>query len=108
VEGCGGAISGLEAVKLYVSSYREIYPNVHFTMLSLVAEGDRVIACWVSTGMYPVCDCQDEVPPTSKCSTSGLSVYRIANGKIAEAWAGSDHTGAGAIQRLGIQRNRNQ
>ncbi len=108
VEGCGGAISGLEAVKLYISSYREVYPNVHFTMLSLAAEGDRVVACWVCKSMYPACDCQDEGPAPPKCTTTGLSVYRIAGGKIAEAWAGSDHAGAGTIQRLGIQRNRNQ
>src|SRR5438067_901645 len=60
VEGCGGAISGLEAVKLYVSSYRNVYPNVHFTMLSLMAEGDTVVACWVGKGIYPANDCQDE------------------------------------------------
>src|SRR5206468_12818975 len=50
LEGCG-AISGLEAVKLYISSYRALYPKVHFTILSLVAEGDTVVACWVVSGM---------------------------------------------------------
>jgi len=106
VEGCGGAISGLEAVKLYVSSYRSVYPDVHFTLLSLAAEGDRVVACWVGRGMHQVtADCQDEAPAAQKCPATGLSVYRIANGKIAEAWAGSDHQGLGSVRRLGISRD---
>jgi predicted ester cyclase len=108
VEGCGGAISGQEAVKLYISSYRQVYPNVRFTTLSMVAEGDRVVACWVCRGMYTACDCQDESPRASKCSTTGLSVYRISNGKIADAWGGSDHTGMGTVRRLGIQGNKDQ
>jgi len=103
VEGCGGAISGLEAVKLYVSSYRTLFPAVHFTMLSLIAEGDLVAACWVSRGLQSA-SCSEEAPATANCAPiTGLSVYRIANGKIAEAWAGSEHGDSGSAQRLGIR-----
>jgi predicted SnoaL-like aldol condensation-catalyzing enzyme len=99
VEGCGGAISGLQAVKLYVSSYRTVYPRVHFTMLSLLAEGDLVVACWIGRGMHSTSD------ERKSCYSTGISVYRIAGGKIAEAWSGSDHTGAGSVRRLGIRRD---
>jgi predicted ester cyclase len=106
VEGCGGAISGLEAVKLYVSSYRSVYPNVHFTVLSMAAEGDRVVACWVGRGIQQAgVDCQDEAPAAKTCSSTGMSIYRIAGGKIAEAWAGSDHRGIRSARRLGISRD---
>lgn len=100
VEGCGGAISGLDAVKLYISSYRSVYPNVHFTMLSIVAERDKVVACWVGTGMQSACE------GSAHKATYGLSVYRIANGRIMEAWSGSDHSGI--MQRMGIQREGNR
>ena len=104
VEGCSGAISGLEAVKLYVSSYRTLYARIHFTLLSLTAEGDRVIACWVTRSL-PTTACSGEPRARAKCTTTtGLSVYRIAGGKIAEAWAGSEHDGRGNIRRLGIRR----
>lgn len=106
VQGCGGAISGLEAVKLYVSSFRAICPHLHFTLLSMEDEGDHVVACWAGRGMHPVLlDCQDGGQPAPKCAATGLSVYRIANGKIAEAWAGSDHLGTRAGGRLGISRD---
>jgi len=105
VEGCGGAISGLEAVKLYVTSYREVFPRVHFTIISLLAEGDKVIACWVGRGMQAAPCGEDEAAArTQKCCAAGLSVYRIANGQIVEAWAGSDHCRATG-KRLGITRN---
>src|SRR6266568_1234148 len=92
LEGYGSAISGLEAVKLYVSSYRDVYPRVHFTILSLLAEGDMVVACWIGRGIQTAsCGADEAAASTQKCLTTGLSVYRIANGQIAEAWAGSDH-----------------
>jgi hypothetical protein len=106
VEGCGGAISGLEAVKLYVSSYRSVYPGVHFTLLSMAVDADRVVVCWAGRGMSQVTsDCQDEAPASCNCTSTGMSIYRIANGKIMEAWAGSDHRGIGSVRRLGISRD---
>jgi predicted SnoaL-like aldol condensation-catalyzing enzyme len=107
VEGCGGAISGLQAVKLYVSSYRAAYPRVHFTMLSLLAEGNLVVACWVvGRGMCSISGGCDEASGEKRAGpATGISVYRIAGGKIAEAWTGSDHTGAGILRRLGIRRD---
>ena len=106
VEGCGGAISGLEAVKLYVSSYRTLYPTVRFTMLSLIAQGDLVAACWVCRGLQSAY-CSEEAPARAKCApTTGLSVYRIADGKIAEAWAGSERGDSDSAQHLGIHRER--
>ena len=104
VEGCGGAISGLEAVKLYVSSYRTAYPRVRFTMLSVIAEGDMVLACWMGQGLHSAACDSDEDAQACPRSSSGLSIYRIEGGKIAEAWAGSDHNGAGRVERLGIRK----
>jgi predicted SnoaL-like aldol condensation-catalyzing enzyme len=106
LEGCGGAISGLEAVKLYVTSYRALHPSVHFTILSLLAEGDMVAACWAVSGMQTAqCGADEATAHVQKCYTTGLSVYRIADGQIAEAWIGSDHTGISAARHLGITRD---
>lgn len=110
VEGCGGAVSGLEAVKLYVSCYREVCPNIHFTLLSLIEEGDKVVACWLGTGTQVESDCEETAASFQKAPVVGLSIYRIAGGKIMEAWAGSDHAclSTDAARRLGITRNNLQ
>jgi predicted SnoaL-like aldol condensation-catalyzing enzyme len=89
---CGGAISGLEAARLYISSYREAYPHTHFTILSILAEEDFVSVCWACSGAHG----------GSAGNATGLSVYRLADGKIIEAWATSDVLGP--MQRLGISR----
>src|ERR687886_275369 len=49
---CSGAISGLEAAKLYISSYREAYPLTRFTILSMLGEEDLVTVCWLCTGAH--------------------------------------------------------
>jgi predicted SnoaL-like aldol condensation-catalyzing enzyme len=87
--GCGGAISGLEAAKLYLTSYREAYPLTRFTILSMVTEDDLVTVCWVCTGAHG-----------GSAKATGLSVYRLTQGKIVEGWATSD--ALGSMQRLGI------
>jgi predicted SnoaL-like aldol condensation-catalyzing enzyme len=92
--GCGGAISGLEAARLLISSYREAYPRAQFTILSMIAEDDLVTVCWASQGTH--------ASPTR--TATGMSVYRLANGKIVEAWATSDELGP--MRRLGVSSGR--
>lgn len=89
--GQGGAMSGPDAAKLYVSSYREAFPNIHFTVLSLHCQGEMVAACWVGTGAYDGSEgCPELVKPGSERTITGLSLYRLDNGKIAEMWIGSE------------------
>jgi predicted SnoaL-like aldol condensation-catalyzing enzyme len=95
----GGTFTGREAVKLYISSYRELYPQVHFTLLSLLAEGDTVVASWVATRAQPP-HCEDAAAGGTATRT-GMSVYRIAGSKIEEAWAGTDYACAVERHRLG-------
>jgi predicted SnoaL-like aldol condensation-catalyzing enzyme len=91
--GQGGAISGPDAAKLYVSSYRSAFPNIHFTLLSLHCQADLVVACWVGTGAHDASDnCPDAVKPGKERTITGMSVYRLENGKIAEMWTGSEAT----------------
>ncbi|MEO8287607.1 MAG: nuclear transport factor 2 family protein [Chloroflexota bacterium] len=95
----GGAISGLEAAKLYISGYRALFPTIHFTLLSLLADGDTVTACWIVRGADPS-SAEDETTANPHSSESGLSIYRVQGGKIMESWLGSDY--GGSTQRLGI------
>jgi predicted SnoaL-like aldol condensation-catalyzing enzyme len=96
-----GAISGREAAKLYVSSYREAFPNIYYTLLSLAAEGDNVVACWIGRGLHSLPeDCAESTKAGCAQTVTGLSVYRLRDGKIVEAWCGSDHKGV--ARKLGI------
>jgi predicted ester cyclase len=65
----------------------------------LVAEGDRVAARWTLEGTH-----QGDllgIPPTGKrLHVGGLSIYRLAGGKIAEQWERGDKLGT--LQQLGV------
>ncbi len=57
----------------------------HFQIEDIIAEGDRVMVRWTSHDTQ-----QGEfngLPPTgAQVSNSGINIFRIADGKIAEAW----------------------
>ena len=86
-----GVVSGPEAAKMYVSSYRSAFPNIHFCVLNMRCEGELVAACWVGTGAHePSSECDDGAIVGQESTITGLSVYRLENGKIAEMWIGCE------------------
>jgi len=78
---------------------RFAFPDNHTTIDDLIAEGEQVVKRFTLVGTH-----QAEwngIPATGKCMTiSGITIYRIADGKIAECWWGYDSLGA--LQQLGV------
>jgi C-1 hydroxylase len=74
------------------------FPDFHRTKEDTVAEGDKVVARYTATGTH-----QGEymgVPATGKkVSFSWITIYRIADGKVAEEWLLFDQLGL--LQQLG-------
>jgi steroid delta-isomerase-like uncharacterized protein len=81
-----------EAARQEASDFRRGFPDVVSTIEDLVAEGDRVAARWSARATH-----QGEyvgVPPTGKeVEFTGISVYRIEAGRIAESWTVEDELG---------------
>lgn len=46
----GGFGRGPAAAKALMSTYRDAFPDVQFTIVEQVAEGDRVVTRWTATG----------------------------------------------------------
>ena len=68
------------------------FPDLHVEVLDLVAEDDRVVARYVERGTHT----GDFVgmPPSGKSyEKHGFSLYRLADGKLAEAWMQEDDQG---------------
>lgn len=83
---------GPEGEKKRVSLYRTAFPDLHFTIEDMIAEGDAVTCRWTSRGTHrgPLTG----VAPTGKSVTvSGISISRIAGGKIVEGWVNWDSLG---------------
>jgi len=78
-----------EAARQEAADFRQGFPDVVSTIEDLIAEGDKVVARWTSQATH-----QGDymgVPPTGKqVEFTGISVYRIEGGKIAESWTIED------------------
>ena len=93
-----------EAARQEAADFRRGFPDVVSTIEDLIAEGDKVVARWRSRATH-----QGEymgIPPSGKAvEFTGISVYRIEGGKIAESWNSEDQLGLlrqiGAVPELG-------
>jgi steroid delta-isomerase-like uncharacterized protein len=90
---------GPEGVKELVGLYRRAFPDLHTTIEDIVTEGDRVAYRWTAVGTH-----QGElmgVPPSSnRVELTGITIERIANGKIAENWNNFDQLGM--MRQIGV------
>ena len=92
-------VLGVEGFKDYVAVYHKAFPDFHLSIEDQVAEEDRVADRWVVRGTH-----QGNlmgIPPTGKqVMVTGISITRIANGKIQETWADFDLLGL--MQQIGV------
>ena len=68
------------------------FPDWQFELLDLIAEGDRVVAHMPYTGTFtkPI---SDAVPTGRSARVDEMVIFRIADGKVAEAWEVYDEAG---------------
>jgi len=95
----GEEIHGLKGFKKSMSEFYSAFPDNHFTIDDMVAEGDKVAVRWTLTGTHK--GKLSGVPPTNKKMTIwGIAIDRIAGGKFVETWERFDT--AGWMQQLGL------
>lgn len=88
-----------ESWRRAVSMYRDAFPDSHVTYEDFVVSGDTVVGRWRATGTHtgPL----PELDATGKAiAIGGISIYRIADGKIVEVWEHLDLLGM--WQQLGV------
>lgn len=88
-----------EDIKHDVNVMRSAFPDLHFTLEAQIAEGDRVATLWYARGTHE--GEFEGIPPTGAQATiQGITIDRIANGKIVEGWTNWDTVGL--LQELGV------
>ncbi len=94
-----GLPPGLDGTKAFLGMFTSAFPDLTFTIEDQIAEGDRVVTRWTSTGTH-----NGElmgIPATGKQVTiTGLDINRFSGGKSVEHWAQFDQMGM--MQQLGI------
>ena len=88
----------LQAVKASHSMIIAAFPDITATIDDIIAEGNRVVVRMHTSGTQKG-EFQG-IPPSGKTAViTEISIYRITEGKIAEAWGVSDWLGL--MQQLG-------
>jgi steroid delta-isomerase-like uncharacterized protein len=81
-----------EAARQEAADYRRGFPDVANTIEDLIAEGDKVVARWRSRATHR--GDYMGIPPTGReVEVTGITLYRIEGGKIAEEWNVEDKFG---------------
>jgi steroid delta-isomerase-like uncharacterized protein len=93
---CSPGIAGINDV---ISACRAAFEQLNVTVEDMVAEDDRVAARFTARGIHK--GAFMGLPPTGKSITmTGIEIFRIENGKIAELWGEANLIGL--MQQLGI------
>lgn len=98
-----GPINGPEGYKESVGVYLSAFPDATITIDDQIAEGDQVLTRWTGRGTHKA-ELMGIAPTGKQVTVSGLTVSRIANGKVAETWELFDALGMlvqiGAVPQL--------
>lgn len=91
---------GPAGIKVMVEAFCAAFPDLRTTVEDVFSEGDRVALRYVSEGTNtgPFMG----APATGRrIRVTGTTIYRIADGRIAESWAVWDNVGL--LQQLGLR-----
>ena len=90
---------GSEGVKAAVTMFKKALPDAQLKIAFQLAEGDKVVSRYTWSGTH-----QGEyygIPATGKqVNWTATATFRIADGKIREAWLNRDQWGL--MQQLGV------
>ena len=90
--GMPGLPSGLEGGKMVHRTFLAAFPNGLITSEGLIAEGDQVVERFSFRGTNTG-SLMDAPATGTRVTFMGVSVFRIANGKIVEHWVAHDAFG---------------
>jgi steroid delta-isomerase-like uncharacterized protein len=87
-----GPVQGRRAVKSFITEIIEALPDIRMTIEDLFGEGDRVVTRWKATGTHKS-EYRGARPTGRRITIRGITVWRLASGRIVESWSHSDLSG---------------
>jgi len=91
-----GPPSGRSAFAATMQALREGFPDIHYRLEDLVAEGDKVAVRWQWKGTHrgtfrgPA----GVFAPTGKAvSNDGMAIFQLKEGKVVRSWLSTDRLG---------------
>jgi predicted ester cyclase len=84
--GALGSETGPDIIRAAQGRIRGLFPTVQYQVDDLVAEGDKVVARYTVRAATK----EEEGLPSQKVEITGMTLFRIADGKIREVWIIND------------------
>ena len=94
-----GQAPGLESIKQAFGLFRIAFPDLHFTVEDMIAEGAKV-ACRITTRATHKGAFQGISPTGRRVTQTGIDILRMAGGRLVERWGEFDKLGL--LQQLGV------
>jgi steroid delta-isomerase-like uncharacterized protein len=90
--------TGPGAARQALTNYRDAFPDLRLNICDLLADGDKVVLRWTARGSHRG-ELRGIAPTGKEITTTGITIFRIADGRIAEEWVNWDTLGL--LQQLG-------
>jgi steroid delta-isomerase-like uncharacterized protein len=86
-----------------LKGWHEAFPDLSIVPEKLIAEGDLVVVYWIARGTNT--GTGNGLPATGKkAEQSGITIWRVVDGKIKEEWSAFDQLSM--MQQLGLLPNQ--
>jgi predicted ester cyclase len=87
---------GTAELKQAIEEFRRGFPDGSMTIEEMVAEGETVVLRWTGQGTH-LGEYQGVAPTGKRITTTGISIYHFANGKLVEDFWESGSTDIRAL-----------
>jgi steroid delta-isomerase-like uncharacterized protein len=92
--------AGREAFRKQWREWHAAFPDLHFEIVDLIAEGNKVLTRWILTGTHTGAPFLGKEASGNAMRVEGMSLDRIENGMVQEGCDGWD--ALGMRRQLGI------
>jgi steroid delta-isomerase-like uncharacterized protein len=93
-----GLSAGIQGYRELMAMYHSAFPDIQLTIDDMVAEGDKVVTRFTARGTHRG-ELMGIAPTDKQAVVGGISIVRVAGGKVTEEWDQLDMLGL--LQQLG-------
>jgi steroid delta-isomerase-like uncharacterized protein len=94
-----GGARGPEGMKRVVGTFVGAFPDLQVTLDDEFSSGEKVVTRWTSRGTHQG-ELMGIAPTGNRIEVTAVGIWRVADGKISEAWVVFD--ALGMMQQLGV------
>jgi steroid delta-isomerase-like uncharacterized protein len=91
-------IRSLDEYKNGMAKFHAAFPDARYTVEAQIAESDKVVVRWTLRATQAT-EYQGHPPNGKTMTVTGMSIFRLADGKIQEIWVNMDRLGQ--MEQLG-------